>query len=35
MKGPRTKKRWTKAQKKQNAIKKQKKLFKKAAKQNK
>jgi len=35
MKGPRTKKRWTNAQKKQNAIKKQKKLLKKAAKQNK
>jgi len=35
IKGPRTKKRWTNAQKKQNAIKKQKKLLKKAAKQNK
>lgn len=35
MKGPRTKKRWTNAQKKQNAIKKQKKLLKKASKQNK
>lgn len=35
IKGPRTKKRWTNAQKKQNAIKKQKKLLKKASKQNK
>ncbi|ORX59346.1 RNA-binding domain-containing protein [Piromyces finnis] len=35
MKGPKTRKRWTHAQKKQNAIKKHKKLLKKAAKQNK